>query len=338
MLLACESDLRGRERQPREHPALSADPTVVGAGSGAQLLGEQGAQPVDATCHVRELRHPVLAQRRLRQHTLHDRGAMIRRHRPERAGEAAEVTGGDGGALRTRAERDEHAGAFAVDAEIFGAGHRDQHLGHGARHQPHRGGVAVEVFAESEVGKIHERQQAAAGDDGGDLAPLRGVEILAGRVVTAGVQHDDGAGGLGIEVAEHAIEQHARVLRIVVGIAIDFQADCAEQGDVVGPGRVADEDGGARPCRLQQFGAEAQCAAAARGLRERQVGLATGVIAAEHEFGHQRIAAGVADRADIGLGGLLCEQFLLGGAHGAHDRGLAVLVFVDADPKVDLVR
>ena len=66
--------------------------------------------------------------------------------------------------------------------------------------------------------------------------------------------------------------------------------------------------------------------------------LATGVIAAEHEFGHQRIAAGVADRADIGLGGLLCEQFLLGGAHGAHDRGLAVLVFVDADPKVDLVR
>ena len=152
------------------------------------------------------------------------------------------------------------------------------------------------------------------------------------------MQHDDGAGGLGIEVAEHAIEQHARVLRIVVGIAIDFQADCAEQGDVVGPGRVADEDGGARPCRLQQFGAEAQCAAAARGLRERQVGLATGVIAAEHEFGHQRIAAGVADRADIGLGGLLCEQFLLGGAHGAHDRGLAVLVFVDADPKVDLVR
>ena len=152
------------------------------------------------------------------------------------------------------------------------------------------------------------------------------------------MQHDDGAGGLGIEVAEHAIEEHARLLRVVVGVAIDLQADGAEQGDVVGPGRVADEDGGARSCRLQQLGAETQRAAAARGLGERQVGLTTGVIAAKHKFRYQCIATRVADRADIGFGGLLCEHFLLGGAHGTHDRGLAVLVFVDADPKVDLVR
>ena len=50
-----------------------------------------------------------------------------------------------------------------------------------------------------------------------------------------------------------------------------------------------------------------------------------------------RVEAGIAGKAEIGLGVLALQQPLFGLAHGAHDRRLAVAILVDADAEVDLV-
>ena len=58
-------------------------------------------------------------------------------------------------------------------------------------------------------------------DGGDDLVPLGGRDVVAGRVVAAGVQHDDGAGRRGVQRGEHAVEVDAALGGVVVGIAVD---------------------------------------------------------------------------------------------------------------------
>ena len=57
------------------------------------------------------------------------------------------------------------------------------------------GAVFGDAVAEALVGHVEEGHQLARLDGGDHLVPLRGREVVAGRVVAAGVQHDDGARG-----------------------------------------------------------------------------------------------------------------------------------------------
>ena len=237
-----------------------------------------------------------------------------------------------------RGQRDQQAGALAVEPEVLGAGHGHQHLGDLAREHADRGRVALEVVAEPLVGEVDERQQAAPRDDVGDGGPLRDGQVLAGRVVAAGMQHDDGARGQGLEVGGHAVELD-RVLRGgVVGIALDLEPRAAEQRDVVRPGRVADVHRGVRARDAQQLGAEAQRTAAAGRLHGGGVALAAGVIGTHHELQHLGIEARVPDRAEVGLAGLRRDDLRLGALHRGRHRRVALVVLVDADPEVDLQR
>ncbi len=51
---------------------------------------------------------------------------------------------------------------------------------------------------------------------------------------------------------------------------------------------------------------------------------------------HRGVEAGIAGKAEIGLGVLALQQSLFGFAHGAHHRRLAIAILVDANAEVDL--
>ena len=61
-------------------------------------------------------------------------------------------------------------------------------------------------------------------------------------------------------------------------------------------------------------------------------------LLAEGQLDHRRAEGEIAGHAEIGLGGLLLVEALLGLAHRAHDGRAPLRVFVYADAKVDLVR
>jgi hypothetical protein len=58
--------------------------------------------------------------------------------------------------------------------------------------------VFGDALAEALVGHVQEGHQLARLHGGDHLVPLRRGQVVAGRVVAAGVQHDDGAGRRGL--------------------------------------------------------------------------------------------------------------------------------------------
>jgi hypothetical protein len=58
--------------------------------------------------------------------------------------------------------------------------------------------------------------------------PLRGREIGARRIVTAGVNQDHVAFGSAVEVFEHRFESQPVGGRIVVGVALEAQTGTAQ--------------------------------------------------------------------------------------------------------------
>src|SRR5207245_740844 len=95
------------------------------------------------------------------------------------------------------------------------------------------GAVLGDARAKALVSHVEERNQAAGGDGGDHVAPLRLGQIGAGRVVAAGVQHHDRAARHGLERGEHAVEIDAAGGRVVVGVVVDLETGAFKQGAVV---------------------------------------------------------------------------------------------------------
>jgi hypothetical protein len=79
--------------------------------------------------------------------------------------------------------------------------------------------------AEALVGHVQEGHQAVLAHGLDHLAPLVGGQVGAGRVVAAGVQHDDRAFRHGFaQVGQHAVEVDAVGGGVVVGVVVDGEA------------------------------------------------------------------------------------------------------------------
>ena len=97
--------------------------------------------------------------------------------------------------------------------------------------------------------------------------PLLRRRIDAGRVVAAGVQHDDRAVRAAARSArEHAVEVEAARRRVVVRVAVDREAGALEQRAVVLPAGIADPDLRAGREPAQEIGADLEAAGAAQRL------------------------------------------------------------------------
>ena len=169
--------------------------------------------------------------------------------------------------------------------------------------------------------------------------PLLGRQVDAGRVVAAGVQHDDGAGRRGGQLGDHRVEGDAAGGRVVVRVLLDGEAGVGEQRAVVLPARVADQHLGVGMQALEEIGADLQAAGAAQGLDGGDAALLDDVgVGAEHQALHGLVVGGDAVDGQVAARLLQLDQLLLGRGHAGQQRQLAVLVGIDADAQVDLGR
>ena len=146
------------------------------------------------------------------------------------------------------------------------------------------------------------------------------------------------AARVGVEGLQHGVEAQPVGRGVVVGIARQPQAGTAEQRRMIPPRGVAHVHHRSGRGGRQQFGPDAQRAAAARHLdraQTRQPNRAAG--RAQHQFGDRVIEFAAASRRDIGLGGLAREHGALGAAHAFEHRRVAAEIAEHPDPEIDLV-
>ena len=133
------------------------------------------------------------------------------------------------------------ARTFAVEAEVLRAGGTDHEGDAGGAHRRGRRLRRHQGRSRSPDRRCRGREAVAFLNDPRDLGPLLGVEVVAGRVVAAGVQKHDRAGLEALETALHGFEVDAVLLLVEVGVAVDLEACVLKKRDVVAPGGVGDD-------------------------------------------------------------------------------------------------
>ena len=147
-------------------------------------------------------------------------------------------------------------------------------------------------------------------------------------------QHEIAGIGLAQRI-EHRIDPDHVFLRVVIGVRDELEPGAAQQGNMIGPGRIRHPHLriGARP--QDQAGRNAQAAGAARGLdRTQAIGIA---CVAERQVLHPRIELRIARRADIGLAVLRIDDALLGLLDDVEDRRFPLRCAKHADAEIDLL-
>jgi len=232
------------------------------------------------------------------------------------------------------AGRDEAEGAdaLAVERERFRERARQEYRRHRAGEEARGERIGFQPVAEALVGEIQKGNQSAPLHDAEHLRPVFGREVDAGRVVAAGVQHDDRAGGKRVERASHAGKVEAVRARIVVGIVAHREPGGFEELPVVLPARLADPDFRIRADALEEIGADLQAAGAANRLHRDGVL----VFRAKDELLHGTVIGGEAVDRQVVARRRGLEALALRAPHAFEERHLAVVVGVDADAEVHL--
>ena len=151
------------------------------------------------------------------------------------------------------------------------------------------------------------------------------------------LKHDDGAVLRGFQRLDHAVEIDRAVGAVPIGIGGRLEARALEQAVMVLPGRVADEDAPAGAVLGKEIGGDADRSRAADGLDRRDALLGKRRMhGAEDELLHALAIERMPFHREIGP---LCEAVpLIGGLDRSQHRNAAVLVRVDADAEIDLLR
>ena len=227
--------------------------------------------------------------------------------------------------------------AFAVQAETLAERSRDKEGEASVNKLLHRCAVFCQAISKALVGHVQKGYQLVGLDDADHLIPLRWRDVVAGRVVAAGVQYDDGTRRSCAQIGQHAGKVQVASLGVVVAVGLDFETGIGEQGAVVLPARVADQHLGIGVQVFQKIGANLQAAGAAQGLDGGNAATLDGfALGTEHQrldgsvVGHNAVNRQIAARRG------LVHHGLFGRLHASQQRQLAVVVVIDADTQVDL--
>src|SRR6266542_4325142 len=106
----------------------------------------------------------------------------------------------------------------------------------------HGESVRIDALAEPLIGEVEERDQAAGLEEVYQPPPFFPARIDSCRIMAAGMQHDDAAGGETFERVEHGREVEAARLGVIVRIVIDGEPGGFEELAVILPARIADPD------------------------------------------------------------------------------------------------
>ncbi len=192
-------------------------------------------------------------------------------------------------------------------------------------------------MAEALVGHVQEGREAARLHDLDHAVPLGGRDVVAGGVVAAGVQHGDGAGRGRLQAGEHAVEVHAALGGVVVGVRADLETGLREQRAVVLPARVADQHLRGRVQAFEEVGANLEATRAAEGLHRGHAAALEGLaVGTEHQALDRVVVGGDAVDGQVTACGRLVHHRLFGGLHALEQRQLAVLIEIHPYPQVHL--
>ncbi len=322
-----------------EHADLLRDEghVLLHAGS-LEAIHQLLAHGLDAHAHLAQLLLPQCTQFGVAQHGGHHRAAMRGRVGVVGADHDLQLAQHAGGFFLVGAQHGQAAHALAVQAEALGEGGGNEEAQAGSHELLDHRAVFLDAVAEALVGHVEEGRQALGLDHRHHLVPLLGRDVVAGRVVAAGVQHDDGAGRGGLEAGQHAVEVHAALGRVVVGVAIDHEAGIGEQRAVVLPARIGDQHLGIGADLLEEIGADLQAAGTADGLHGGHTARGDG-LAARPE--HQRLDGIVIGDDAVDGQVAACRRLVhhgfFSGLDALQQGQLAVVVEIHAHPQVDLV-
>ncbi len=214
------------------------------------------------------------------------------------------------------AQDGESTDAFTVQAEALAEAGRDEEGQARCGELGHRCTVFLQAVTKALVSHVEERHQATRLDGRDHLVPLGGCDVVAGRVVAAGVQHGDGAGRRRVQVSQHAVEVDAAQGWVVIAVVFDHKTGVGEQGAVVLPAWVADQDLGIGVEAFQKIRAQLEPAGASNGLhRGHAARLDRLAVGPEHQRLDARVVGRNAiDRQVTPWGGFV-HHGLFGGLH-----------------------
>lgn len=283
-------DLRLSQARETEHANLIGDmlPRARGA-LVLETLAQTLAHVDDAATHGAQVILPHGKQLRIVEDAAGDVGAVGGRVGDFGALQDGElgrhVVSGSAGVGPGGREEVKDARALAVEPEVLGEGLGDDHFEALVDEVADGPGIADQIpGGKTLVGAVKEGEVVALAHDGGNALPLVLGRVDAGRVMSAGMQQDDGAGRGGAQAGDHAIEVETLGLGVEVGVLHDGQAHAAKDLVVVGPGRVGEVDGRRLGMEAREEESPQMDGASARdGLEGGHAGVPNGRTVRAHE-------------------------------------------------------
>ena len=304
-----------------------------------QAFDQLLAHGLDAFAHGAQLLLPLRTQRRVAEHGRNHRGAVRWRVAVVGTNHDLELAEHAAGFFLVAAQHAQGAYAFTVQAEAFGERGRDKKVQAGGNEFGDDGAVFGQTVAKALVGHVQEGRQLARLARSNHLIPLRRADVVAGGVVAAGVQHDDGGRGRAAQGGQHGVEIDTAARGIVVGVVFDAKPSLGEQRAVVFPARIGNQHFRAGCQQVQKIGPNFQTAGATDGLHGGDAARLHGLAVGAED---QRLDAGIVggnavDRQVAACAGVFHQHFFCL-AHAIEQRQFALVVVVDADTEIDFCR
>lgn len=237
-------DLLGGESGVGEHSALLGDVRPVARGAGLlQVLHQQGTHVLDSLRHRGALLLPLRLQHRVVQDRRDDARSVQRRARPQRARADLQLLNRVLALLRVGGHHRHDTRTLAVQAEVLRERQRQRHVVAVLHELAEAVGVVRHVArAVAQIGRVEQHHVVLLLAQRAQLVPLLVRRVHAGRVVRAGVEHEAGVVRSLVHVVQHALEVQGGRLAVQVGVVTGGQSSVAENGVLVGPGRVGEQN------------------------------------------------------------------------------------------------
>lgn len=332
--------LLGSEAKEREHSNLGGDMVPVALGS---VLNQGSLEEVTHLVHSvsdgLEFREPLLSVFRDSEDLSSDSSTVNRGRRVVRSNNDLDLTVDliSGGLIT--ADNVHSSSSLTVESHGLSEALSNDHLEALLQEVSHAVSVLFEITGgESLVGYVEVGEQIVFLHGLGDSVPLLRGGINTSGVVSASVQEDDGA-WLGVgEIGEHAVKVQSLGLGVVVSIFSNFESSSLEYLSMVGPGRLAEIEGGVSEL-LEEVSNDLKSSSATQGLAGRDsAALKFGVIPTEGNLlGANNEFSNTVNRSVLLIKSGVIDDLMFDLLDNGEDVGFAIVVSVGADTQVDFL-
>ena len=294
---------------------------------------------IHAAANGNKLVEPLLAQSRVIEDSCGDSSTMLGRRRVVAADNDLDLREDTSGLVLVSTDKVEGASALTIETHNLGERLGNDHIEALGEEETETVCILVEAArGEALVCGIKEWVELSALADISNLLPLSLSGVDAGRVVSAGVQKHARAGLSSVEISDHASDIETLGLLVEVAVLAHGDASRGEHLVVVAPGRVAHVEGAGSELS-EELSNDAQSASTGQGLHGSDSCVADeGAVEAEEDtLGALAELSETIDGQILLIKSGISDNCCLSLADDGEDVGLAVVVAVGTDTKVDLL-